>query len=94
MPHTRSAAKRLRQSHKNNTKNRDARNAFKTYMKKVMAAVKAGDVAKAQAELPIAMKKIDKAAKAHAIHINAAARKKSQVARAVASMSKKVANSK
>lgn len=94
MPHTRSAAKRLRQSKKNNTRNRDVRNAFKTYMKRVMAAVKAGDLAKAKAELPETMRKIDKAAKAHAIHHNNAARKKAQVARAVATLEKKGAKPK
>ncbi len=88
MPHTRSAAKRLRQSKKNNLRNKITKSAIKTHLKRVMAAVTAKDSKKAAEALPLAMKAIDKAAKAHAIHANNAARKKAQVSRAVASITK------
>lgn len=86
MPHTRSAAKRARQSVKNNLKNRNATTAVKTYMKRVLSAAASGDAGRAREELRLAFQKIDKAAKVHAIHWNAAARKKAQASRAVAGL--------
>jgi small subunit ribosomal protein S20 len=59
---------------------------MRTYTKKVMLAVAAGDKALAESLLPAAMKKIDKAAKVNVIHRNAADRKKRQVMRAVHQM--------
>jgi len=94
MPHTRSAAKRMRQSAKNSLKNKNATTAVKTHMKRVMAAAASGDAGKAQEELRLAFRKIDKAAKAHAIHWNAAARKKAQVSRAVAGLLQKTGGKK
>lgn len=63
---------------------RRARNIFeKTRMKKaqklVLAAVAAGDAAKAKELLPAAHKAIDQAAANNTIHKNAAARKKSKL---------------
>jgi len=87
--HLRSAAKNLRKSLKRREWNRNKRSVAKTHGKRVLAAVATGDVAKAKGELAIAMKKIDKAAKARAIHPNAASRRKSALSRAVATLEKK-----
>ncbi len=57
---------------------------MKTAVKRVMDAIEKGDAAEAKKLLPLVMKKIDKAARNRVIHPNAASRKKSQVARALA----------
>ncbi len=88
MPHSISAAKRVRQNQKRNLKNKFATSAMKTYIKKVLTAVEKGDAEAAKANLKIAMSKIDKAAKASAIHKNAASRQKSRISRAIARLSK------
>lgn len=92
MPHTRSAAKRLRQSFKRNKANKDAVTAIKTHMKRVATAASAGDLGKAKTELRLAMQKIDKAAKIHAIHRNEANRRKAQIARMVSGAAAKPAS--
>ena len=57
---------------------------MRTAMKTVLQA---DDAAAAQAAMPLAMKRIDKAAKKNIIHDNAAARYKSRLARAAAAKS-------
>ena len=79
MPNIKSSIKSMRVDAK-----RRARNIFeKTRMKKaqklVLAAIEAGDSAKAKELLPAAHKAIDQAAANHTIHKNAAARKKSKL---------------
>jgi small subunit ribosomal protein S20 len=78
MPHTKSAEKALRQAEKRRLHNRAIKKTLKTQIKKFLAAEtpEAGD-----AEFRIAAKKLDKAAAKKIIHPNAAARKKSQLAR-------------
>jgi len=88
MPHLASAAKNLRKSEKRRLWNKAKKSTAKTHAKRVMAAVAAGDVAKARAELALAMKKLDKAARTRAIHPNSAARHKSVLSRAVAALAK------
>ncbi|HHI68646.1 MAG TPA: 30S ribosomal protein S20 [Planctomycetes bacterium] len=89
MAHTKSAKKRIRQNERDRLANKAKKSAMKTFTKKVLAAVAAGDLEGAKKVLPFAMKKIDKAAKTHVIHKNTAARKKSKVCRAVAALEKK-----
>jgi len=55
----------------------------KTYIKRVIAAVKAKDLSAAEAELRLAFKRIDKCAKHNIFHPNKAARLKSRVAKMV-----------
>ena len=86
MAHSKQAKKRIRQNEKQNLHNRQATGHMRSYTKKLMEAVKVGDEKEAQRLLPIATKYIDKAAKTHVIHDNAAARKKSQITRAVHGM--------
>lgn len=85
MPITSSAIKAARQ----NIKRRSRRQPFNTLMKTVMRSftdlVKAGKKDEAAKMLPVAYKAVDTAAKKHLIHRNNAARKKSLLARMVAS---------
>jgi small subunit ribosomal protein S20 len=80
MPHTKSAKKRLRQSLERRTQNRATKSAIKTQIRKLRAAVTAGDLAKAQTELQLATKKLDRAGAKRVIHPNAASRTKSRLA--------------
>jgi small subunit ribosomal protein S20 len=81
MPHTPSAEKSLRQDAKRRLRNRSAKKAIKMQIRSFVAALDGGDAA---AELKAAIRKLDKAAAKRVIHPNAAARKKSQLARKLA----------
>jgi small subunit ribosomal protein S20 len=81
--HTKSAKKRHRQSLERRDKNRAVRSSLKTQIKKVREAVKAGDLAKADAESRLAAKKLDIAASKGVIHKNSASRTKSRVSQFV-----------
>jgi small subunit ribosomal protein S20 len=82
MPHTSSAKKRLRQNTKRRMRNRAAKSSIKTQLKRFDAALD-GPVEKLREEYNLAAKKLDKAAAKRIIHPNLAARKKSQLARAL-----------
>jgi small subunit ribosomal protein S20 len=82
MPHTRSAKKNLRKSEKRRLANRATKKAVKTQIKKFQAAL-GGPVEELKAQYNLAAKKLDKAAAKRVIHPNLAARKKSQLARAL-----------
>ncbi len=86
MAHSKQALKRARQGERNRLANKAKLSRLKTVVKNLMTLVQAGDKAKAQAMLGPVCKKIDKAAQTHVIHRNQAARRKSQVARAVGAM--------
>ncbi|HEY1381519.1 MAG TPA: 30S ribosomal protein S20 [Gemmataceae bacterium] len=81
MPHTKSAEKSLRQDEKRRLRNRAAKKAIKGQIKTFLGALNGGDAA---TELKAAIRKLDKAAAKRVIHPNAAARKKSQLARKLA----------
>ena len=81
MPHTKSAEKSLRQGEKRRLRNRAAKKAIRVQIKSFVAALGGGDAA---AEFKAAIRKLDKAAAKRVIHPNAAARKKSQLARKLA----------
>lgn len=85
MPITKSAIKRARQ----NPVRRDRRAPFKTHMrtmmKKYTQLVKGGKASEAKAMVAVVYKAIDTAAKKGVIHRNTASRKKSLVARMLAS---------
>lgn len=87
MPNIKSAIKRVRQNEKRRALNASQKSALRTSIKAVEAAVSSNDVAKAQSALLVALKKLDKAAGKGLIHKNAAARKKSRLAKAVNSIS-------
>ena len=86
MPNRNHRKKRVRQAEDARARNKAKRSTMRTQMKKVLQAVGQGDKSAAQNELALAMKRIDKAAKARVIHPNNAARKKSSLARRVAAM--------
>lgn len=83
MPNIKSAAKRLKQSIVRNARNRSTKSALRTQAKKVLTAIKAGDIKAAESELRIAAKKYDQAGAKRIIHKNSAARHKSRLAQAV-----------
>jgi small subunit ribosomal protein S20 len=84
MPHTKSAKKSLRQDEKRRARNRAVKKELKTQLKKFATAQKDGTAEQKQAEFKAAVKLLDKAAVRRVIHPNAAARKKSQLARQLA----------
>ncbi len=83
MPTSSSAKKRLRQQERRRLRNRAARSALRTQIKKVRAAVAANDTTRAEAELRLATKKLDQAAAKGIIHRNTASRYKSRLSQRV-----------
>jgi len=84
MAHSRTAKKNIRKAEKRRTANRAAISEIRTQVKRVRALAAQKDAAGAADALRLAQKKLDKAAKNHRIHRNAAARMKSRLAKAVA----------
>jgi small subunit ribosomal protein S20 len=83
MPHSVSSRKRVRQNESRRQHNQAVKSAIRTHVKKVRAAILAGDAAKAEQELSLAAKKLDKAAGTQVLHRNQASRKKSRLQAAV-----------
>lgn len=81
MPITQSAKKALRGSLKKKAVNDRRNKTMKDAVKKVEKLVKAKDAPSTKAELSLAYKAIDKAAKTGIIKKNTASRKKSRLAR-------------
>lgn len=73
------AKKRARQAEKSRIRNAGQRSNLRTYIKKVIAAVRAGDKELAQAAFRSAMPVIDSAVNKGLIHKNKAARSKSRL---------------
>ena len=86
MAHSNQAKKRIRQNDKRRLRNKARASRMRTEIKKFEDLVQNGDKAGAAAQLPFVVKMVDKAAKSHVIHANAAARKKGQLMRAVQAM--------
>ena len=78
-----SAKKRVITSQVRAERNKAVKSRVKTYIKKVEAAVAAGDKAAANEALPVAIAEIEKAASKGIFHKNAAARKVSHITKAV-----------
>ena len=74
-----SAKKRARQAEKRRNHNASLRSMVRTYIKRVVAAVEAGDNAKAMAEFNTAQPVIDRVADKGIISKNKAARTKSRL---------------
>jgi small subunit ribosomal protein S20 len=87
MANIKSQKKRNRQTEKRYARNKAIRSELKTREKNVMAAVEAGDTAKAEELLRIAQKQIDMAVTKGVLHANTAARRKSRLTRRVHSVS-------
>ena len=69
----------MKQSLVRRERNRSTKRAIHTECKKVLAAVKAGNVEQAETELRTVAKRVDQAAAKKIIHRNAAARVKSRL---------------
>lgn len=83
MPHSRSSKKRVRQNERRRESNRVTRGAMRAAEKSLRDALAAGKAKEAEALLPAAFQKLDKAAKKHVIHANTASNHKRKLARAV-----------
>ena len=87
MANIKSAKKRILVINKKTMRNKMIKSGVKTAIKKVLAAIEAGDKAAAQAALVSATKTIDMAASKGVYHKNNASRKKSRLAKAVNKLS-------
>ena len=87
MANTASAEKRHRQSQVRNELNRARKSALRTAVKKVRAAVQAGDQDAAKKLLPETLSLLDRTASRGVIHPNQAARSKSRLVKAVDGLS-------
>ena len=79
MANTAQSRKRARQAENNRQHNAAYRSKFRTFVKKVLGAVKAGDKAQAEQAYKQAVAIIDKTANKGLIHKNKAARQKSRL---------------
>ncbi len=79
MANTAQARKRAKQAEKSRIRNAGQRSNLRTFVKKVIAAVNAGDKEKAQAALKTAVPIIDSAVNKGIIHKNKASRGKSRL---------------
>jgi len=79
MANTAQAKKRAKQAEKSRIRNAGQRSNLRTFVKKVIAAVNAGDKEQAQAALKTAMPIIDSAVTKGIIHKNKASRGKSRL---------------
>lgn len=81
MPNIKSAIKRVKVSEKRRAENAAAKSALRTSVKNVTTKLETNDVDAAKEALVTATKKLDKAVTKGLIHKNAAARKKSRLAK-------------
>ena len=86
MANTKSANKRIRQTETRRARNRAHRSRMRAAVRKVRAAVDAGDKTEAQTSLEETIRLVDSTAGKGVIHRNAADRTKSRLVRAVAQM--------
>jgi small subunit ribosomal protein S20 len=84
LANTPSAIKRNRQAQKRRARNNQVRTSVKNAVKKVREALASGDAAAAKAALPAAEKALSTASSKGVFHQNAAARRISRLAKAVA----------
>ncbi len=83
MPNIKASVKSIKQDAKRHARNLLMKSEIKKAQKKVLEAIANNDAAEAKNLLALAAKAIDKAAYKHTIHKNAAARKKSKLAKKV-----------
>ena len=91
MPHTRSAAKRHRQSEDRRIRNKDRLTELKSIKKRIVRAVHDGQKAEAETLYREVTKALDQAASRKTIHKNAAARTKARLAKAISATTAPVA---
>ncbi len=81
MPNTKQAAKRMRITAKRTARNRAVKSRVKTAIRRFSDTLAQGDYSLAEDKLRSALRIIDKAASKGVLHKNAAARKKSRLAK-------------
>ena len=86
MANTKSAAKRAKQTVVRTAQNRTALSAIKTRTKNFDAAVKSGKKEESKASLQVLVSALDKAVKDGRVHKNLADRRKSRLAKKIASL--------
>ena len=86
MANIKSQIKRNKQAEKARLRNRAVRSELKTCVKKVQAAVAAGDSAAAASAVKLCYKKLDKAVAKGVIHKNCANNKKAKLAKKLEAM--------
>jgi len=91
LANTKQAKKRIRQSEKNRQHNASMRSMLRTYIKKVVTAVAAGDQKAAETSLQQATPIIDRMASKGIIHKNKASRHKSRLTAHIKKMGAKAA---
>ena len=84
MPHTRSAAKRHRQSDERNLLNKSRLTEIKTLKKRLLRQVSDGLKTDAETTYREVTKRLDQAASVNTLHKNTVARSKSRLAKAIA----------
>ncbi len=91
MPNIKSVKKDVIRSRQRNLRNRSAKSAMKTFVKKANAAIASGDAAAVAPILSQTVSVLDKTAKRGIIHKNAAARRKSRLMRRAAALTAQAA---
>jgi small subunit ribosomal protein S20 len=86
VPNIKSVKKDVIRSRQRNLRNRSAKSALKTFVKKTTAAIAAGDAEALAPILSQTVSVIDKTAKRGIIHKNAAARRKSRLMKRAAAL--------
>ncbi len=86
MANIKSQIKRNKTNEKARLRNKAVKSSLKTAIRQTREAVAAGDLEKATAAAALAGKKLDKAASRGVIHKNAAANKKSALAKRVSTL--------
>ncbi|GAA0328631.1 30S ribosomal protein S20 [Streptomyces olivoreticuli] len=86
MANIKSQIKRNKTNEKARLRNKAVKSSVKTVVRAAREAIAAGDAAKATAAVALASKKLDKAVSKGVLHKNAAANKKSALAKQVAAV--------
>ncbi|HEX2973363.1 MAG TPA: 30S ribosomal protein S20 [Tepidisphaeraceae bacterium] len=81
MAHSISAKKRVRQNERCRARNRARKAAIREQVKSFTTALSSGDFTKAETELRLVAKRLDRVASKGTIHKNTAARRRSRLAR-------------
>lgn len=89
MAHSLSAKKRVRQNAKRRLRNRSKRSVLKSQTRSCSEAISTGDAATAETRFREVCKRLDREANHGLIHRNAAARKKSRLAKRVNALKQK-----
>ena len=92
MAHSNQAKKRVRQNERARLLNKTKKSTCRTFIKKILQAVEEQNLEQARSLLPLAVRKLDKAAKHNTIHRNAASRQKSRLSKQVAHLEKQLVN--